>query len=94
MERHHGSVQQALVHDEPHLVLRIVHLGEEGEMALLHAQHGLQQLVVCKAQRTALVLQVLPIIAIYNSTIELFKIGRTISHSHTLVSFFMSTVVS
>ena len=56
MERDHGSFQQTLVHDEFHLVLGIVHLGEEGEMALLHTQHGLQQLVVCKTQRSALVL--------------------------------------
>ena len=79
MERHLLRVHQTLVNDHTDLVLHVVDLREQRQMTLLHAQLLLQQRLVREAQRAALVLQVL------HST------PRSVP---TLVSFFMSTVVS
>lgn len=59
METHLLRIQQSFVDDHLHLLVHVVYLGEQRQMALLHSQNRLQQLVVSEAERSALVLQLL-----------------------------------
>ena len=59
VKKHLLGVKQTLVDNHLHLLLCVVNLRKQRQMALLHAQNGLQQRIISEAERTALVLQIL-----------------------------------